>query len=370
MTQVRVRDVLARLSEEIPAAWAEPWDRVGLLVGDPDSTVERVFAALDPTPVALKAAIDAGAQVLLTHHPAFLEPPARLTPQPGLAGVPFAAVSAGVALVCAHTNLDRSPAGADALPAILGLTAIGPLERGAQPSVTIVTYVPSSSAPAVIEALGRAGAGRIGMYEACSFESAGTGRFTPLAGSSPRSGEVGVSGNAQEARIEAVCDSGRVDAVLVAIREAHPYEEPVILTSASALARGTVRMGRVCEVASESTLASFASDVGRVLGVRPTVWGDPRRSVTRIGTAPGSGRSLVPDALEAGVDVLLTGELRYHEALDAVASGLCVIEAGHDATEWPMVPVLGAVAASTAGLDASRVTVDRARVEWWTAEGS
>jgi putative NIF3 family GTP cyclohydrolase 1 type 2 len=72
----------------------------------------------------------------------------------------------------------------------------------------------------------------------------------------------------------------------------------------------------------------------------------------------------------AGCDVLVTGELRYHEALDAVSSGLSVIEAGHDATEWPLVPVLASAAASTEGLDEAVVLVDRPLVHWSTTKGA
>jgi hypothetical protein len=285
--------------------------------------------------------------------------------------VPFAAVAAGVALVNAHTNLDRSPQGADALPALVGWTVTGALESSSEPAVAMVTYVPEDAVDAVLAAMESAGAGRVGRYRGCSHESGGgTGRFTPMPGSTPVVGDVGVPSRATESRVEAVCAPGAAERVASAIRSAHPYDEPVILASETTVSRGAARMGRVCELSGTPTLASVVEAVGRSLGVRPTVWGDPARPVRLAATAPGSGRSLIPAALGAQVDVLLTGELRYHEALDAVSSGLCVIEAGHDATEWPMVPVLGAMAARTPGLGDEGVIVDRARVEWWTAEGS
>ncbi len=369
MTTPRVADLLAHLESVLPTAWAEPWDRVGLLVGDPSAQLRRVLVSLDPTPDALARAVAAGADVLLTHHPAFLDVPAT-TPSAGLRGVSYAAAAAGVALVAAHTNLDRAPAGADALAYALDLEMRGPLERSRQPVAVIVTYVDPGAAEAVRGALAAAGAGRIGLYAGCSFSSEGTGRYTPLAGSSPVRGTPGEPARADEVRVEVVCAPDRADAVVQAVRAVHPYEEPVVAVCQGSVDRGAARMGRVCEVPAGVSLQTLATGVVAALGVRPTVWGDPSSVITTVALAPGSGRSLVDDAISAGCDAIVTGELRYHEALEAAASGLAVIEAGHDATEWPLTRVLAGIARETPGLRDSDVVLDEPGTHWWTAEGS
>jgi dinuclear metal center YbgI/SA1388 family protein len=365
-----VGDLLAHLDTELPEAWAEPWDRVGLLVGDRCAPLTRVLVSLDPTPDALGRAVAAGAEVLLTHHPAFLDPPDTLSPASGLQGVPFAAASAGVALIAAHTNLDRAPAGAAALPSALGLVVEEPLESSREPVAVIVTYTPVDATARVLSALAGAGAGRVGYYAECSFTSPGTGRFTPLGGAAPVSGRRGERSAAAEDRIEVVCPPSAVDAAVGALRAAHPYEEPVVLVSESELDRGAARMGRVCRAPAGVTLEGLAGLVGRSLGVRPTVWGDAASRVRRIAVAPGSGRSLVGDAVRAGCDVIITGELRYHEALNAAVAGLAVVEAGHDATEWPLTRALAKIATSAPGLGISRVVLDDPKTNWWTAEGA
>jgi putative NIF3 family GTP cyclohydrolase 1 type 2 len=104
--------------------------------------------------------------------------------------------------------------------------------------------------------------------------------------------------------------------------------------------------------------------------VKARAWGDAGRRVSRVAVAPGSGRSLIEDALREGCDAFVTGELRYHEALDAVARGLAVVEAGHDATEWPLVQVLADAARTTPGLPADAVVVGARSNVWWIAEGN
>jgi dinuclear metal center YbgI/SA1388 family protein len=354
----------------MPAAWAEPWDAVGLLVGDPAAEIRRVLVTLDPTPDSLAEAVRVGANVLLTHHPAIHASLARFTAGDGAAGLPFAAAAAGVALVAQHTNLDRAPEGAVALPTVLGLEITGPLERSTQDVLILVTYVPPASVGTVTSALIGAGAGRIGSYEGCSFASEGTGRFTPLPGSAPCAGSAGESSSVGEVRIEAVCARGTTDAVAAAVRAAHPYEEPVMTMHDAVLSRGAARLGRVCAAPKGANVGWLAEVVSARLGVRARVWGAAGRGVARVAVAPGSGRSLVDDALREGCDAFVTGELRYHEALDAAARGLAVIEAGHDATEWPLVQVLADAARRTSGLAADAVTVGGRPDVWWTAEGT
>lgn len=92
-------------------------------------------------------------------------------------------------------------------------------------NVKIVVFVPESHADAVREAMGKAGAGKIGNYSECSFSSKGTGRFKPEAGANPAIGEIGKLESVEEERIEAVCSREVLTNVIAAIRRVHPYEE-------------------------------------------------------------------------------------------------------------------------------------------------
>lgn len=362
-----VADLVAYLDDVLPFQWAEVWDQVGLLAGDPVLDVSGVFVSLDPTDAALTRAFEAGCNVLLTHHPAFLEAPQRLVVHGGPADVPLRALSGGVSLVACHTNLDRAPAGADALPKLLGLSVAGPLESGRQPVFVVTTFVPPAALDAVRAAMVAAGAGRIGQYGECSFVTGGHGTFRPGADSAPVQGRPGESTEVDEVRLEMVCARSRIEAVCAEARSAHPYEEPLITVVEGEMVRGAARMGRLCETPRGMTTGALATLVGERLGVRPRVWGAPDRAVTLVAVAPGSGRSLLSDARLAGADVFVTGELRYHEAREAAEAGLAVIEAGHDATEWPLTRELARIAGAMPGLSPEAVVFDRVDYPWWTA---
>ena len=92
-------------------------------------------------------------------------------------------------------------------------------------NIKIVVFTPSSHADAVREAIGKAGAGRIGNYTFCSFSLKGTGRFKPEEGSNPTIGKIGNLESVEEERIETVCSRDLIKEVVSAIKKAHPYEE-------------------------------------------------------------------------------------------------------------------------------------------------
>lgn len=95
-------------------------------------------------------------------------------------------------------------------------------------------------------------------------------------------------------------------------------------------------------VTDAGTLGAFADLAERALGGVVRRYGDPETPVRRAAVLGGAGEDFVPRALAAGADVYLTGEMAYHKGADAAANGLCVLEAGHAATEHPGILALSA----------------------------
>jgi hypothetical protein len=89
----------------------------------------------------------------------------------------------------------------------------------------LVWFVPEEALEATREAVFRAGAGRIGDYERCSWYTRGTGTFLPGEGTDPTIGEVGREEQVAELRVETVIPADRAQAIVDALIEAHPYEE-------------------------------------------------------------------------------------------------------------------------------------------------
>jgi len=336
-----VADLVRAMEEVAPTRFAEPWDNVGLLVGDPAARLARVVLTIDCTHEVLREATSAGGDVaIVSYHPPIFEAQKRFV----AGSIAYAAARAGVAVYSPHTALDAADGGTnDVLADALGMTARAPL-RGAEQrdrELKLVTFVPEEHVERVSEALFAAGAGRIGKYESCSFRSAGTGTFFGGEGTNPVVGQAGRLELAPELRLETVVPIARAADMVRALRSAHPYEEPAFDLVRLATPPSGLGPGRVGAV-ERGPLRDHVARIKKALGVEHVlVAGSLDREVARAAVCAGSGGDLVADAIAAGADLLLTGEVRHHDALRAVAAGLAVVCTRHSVSERA---ALGAVA--------------------------
>lgn len=128
MTSIPLRDVLSVLEDFFPQGSAQSWDRVGLVSGDPEQPIRRIHAAVDPTLAVIQEARDAGADLIITHHPLLLRGVHSVATTSAKGAAVTSLVVGDVALYVAHTNADVAEPGVNtALAAACGLTSTGPL---------------------------------------------------------------------------------------------------------------------------------------------------------------------------------------------------------------------------------------------------
>ena len=121
-------EVVGLLEAAYDPRWAEPWDAVGLVCGDPQAPVGRVLFAMDPVAAVIDEALDWGADLLVTHHPLLLKPVHGVAADTFKGRSVHRLITGGCALFTAHTNADSAnPGVSDALAAALGLTVTGPI---------------------------------------------------------------------------------------------------------------------------------------------------------------------------------------------------------------------------------------------------
>jgi dinuclear metal center YbgI/SA1388 family protein len=345
VTAPTVRDLSHWLDRFAPTRLAESWDNVGLLWGDPDAEVTRVMTCLTVTPRSALEAIHEKAELIVSHHPVLFRAAKRIVADQPDQGMLWHLGRAAVAVYSPHTALDNARGGInDGLARRLGLVEVGPLRPAPGPeSFKVVVFTPENDHAAVLAAAFRAGAGRIGAYEECSFAIPGSGTFFGTAGANPTIGQAGRRETVVEKRVEMVCPGARLSAVLEAIRAAHSYEEPALDVYPLHVEPGGPGVGRLGTLPVATTLAEFARAVAATLRCTGLQFvGEPDRPVERVAIVCGAGDDFLPEAVRAGADVLLTGEARFHRALEAEALGIGLVVAGHHATERPGVEDLAA----------------------------
>lgn len=341
---VRLQDLLGLLHRLYPPTLAENWDNVGLQVGDPVASVSRILVCLDASEHALDEALRIGAQAIFCHHPLVFQPLKRLSPVDETGCLLFRAVREGVAIVSAHTNLDCAANGInDWLAAALGVEKPLPLQAGGD-LVKLVVFVPSGYEERVATALFDAGAGAIGHYDSCSFRSDGVGTFRPDETSNPFVGEAGTLERVREIRLETLLTREVQGRVIQRMLKAHPYEEVAYDLIPLANRRNDVGLGRIGYLSQPTTLGAFTAAVKQALGVAHVrIVGDLEKKVSKVAVCGGSGASLLGEADRQGADVLVTGDVKYHEAFSARSRNIALIDAGHFGTEHIMVKHLAEV---------------------------
>ncbi len=338
---MRVLDV-----QDIMDAWAPPsiaWegDNVGLQVGDPEARVRGIVVSLDVTEDVIAEAGRRGANLIVSHHPLLFRPLRSVTPSNPVGRCVTALASRGIALFAAHTNLDFTRGGTSfALADALGVAGGDFLRKPYRLQSKIVTFVPPAAADAVAEAMGGAGAGRIGGYDHCSFRTEGTGAFRGGEGTRPAVGRSGRFERVREVRLEMVAPRHAVPGVVRALLGAHPYEEPAYDIVPLENVESAYGMGVIGELPRSVSLGRFLSTIRRALGARaPRFCGDPRAQVRKIAMCGGSGGELLGDAVAAGADVYVTADVKYH-AYHEADGRIAIVDAGHYETEYPVVGVV------------------------------
>jgi dinuclear metal center YbgI/SA1388 family protein len=342
---ITVADIVTWLERFAPRALAESWDNVGLLWGDPDGPVSRVMTCLTVTRATAAEAISEHAELIVSHHPILFREAKKIRSDMPATAPLWMLARSGIAVASPHTAFDSTAGGInDGLCRRLGLVDVVPLRPYALPATyKVVVFTPESDSEAVLSAAFEAGAGRIGAYTECSFAIPGQGTFYGTETSNPAVGRKGRRELVEELRLEVVCPEGVLAAVLEAIRARHSYEEPAIdvyplAGPAPANRPGAGRVGRFLE---RRKLGEFAVFTSRALGHLPVqLVGDPNKTIQSVAIACGAGDDFLADAARAGADVLVTGEARFHRALEAESLDIGLVLAGHYGTERPGVEEL------------------------------
>jgi dinuclear metal center YbgI/SA1388 family protein len=333
---VKLEELVQAMEQIAPTRHAESWDNVGLLVGDPQQDVSRAMLTIDYTPEVACEAAGARCDAIIAYHPPIFSALKRVTSS-GAGAAIYDAIRRGIAIYSPHTALDVADGGTnDVLADVLGMIDRSPLKlvETKANQYKLVTFVPVEYAEKVSRALFDAGAGRIGDYSSCSFQTKGTGTFFGEAGTKPAVGSAGKLEHADEIRVETVVPIAKLETVIRALRQSHPYEEPAFDLNQLAAPPEAIGIGRIGKLPGEATADMLINRIKRELNIpHVLVAGDATRLVRRVAVCAGSCGDVLDQLIAQKCDFYLTGEMRHHDALRAAARGVTVVCALHSNTE-------------------------------------
>ncbi|MFQ5646050.1 MAG: Nif3-like dinuclear metal center hexameric protein [bacterium] len=328
-------NVLTLLESLAPPWLACEWDNSGLQVGNPRATVNHILLALTPEEKVVAEAISIKADLIITHHPLFFSPIKSLTTDNPTARIARQLISSDINLYCAHTNLDASDQGVSQILAErVGLENLSVLDPGFEREYKLVVFVPEEQAGKIIKVMEEHGGKPVGNYTSCTFRSPGTGTYRPGKGARPYKGVEGELSQVPEVRLETLVAEAEKNRLINAIIKVHPYEEAALDVYPLKPVKTGYGFGRLGDLSRPVTLAEWGKEIKEKLdlpGLRMV--GNPESLIKRVAVVGGSGGDYIKSALARGAEALITGDVRYHQALEARASNLAVLDIGHFASE-------------------------------------
>lgn len=331
---MKINDIISFLQSVAPPYLQEHYDNVGLITGDAGWDCTGIVCSLDATEDVVNEAISKKCNLVVAHHPIIFSGLKKINGKNYVEKTIIRAIKNDIAIYAIHTNLDNVLQGVSGRMAeMLGLTNVSILAPKERTLKKLFTFVPVEKSEQVRDAIFSAGAGYIGNYSECSFNSEGVATFKAGSGTNPFVGEVDKQHLEKEIKIEVIFPGFLENKIITALKAAHPYEEVAYdIISLDNLHQniGSGIMGDLATELEETRFLSLVKDVFKVPVVRHTSYiGKP---IKRVAVCGGAGSFLISKALAAGSDAYITSDIKYHEFFDA-NNRMLIADIGHFESE-------------------------------------
>ena len=330
----RIKDIIHSLEEWAPVALAESYDNAGLLVGDQNREITGVLISLDCTERVVQEAIAKDCNMVISHHPLLFKGLKKLTGSNYVERTVELAIKNDIALYAIHTNLDNVNTGVNKrICDKIGLKNTRILAPKSGRLQKLEFFVPENDAEKVRGAIFKAGAGKIGNYEDCSFNSNGVGTFTPTENANPTIGQSGKPQKEDEVRVEVLIPDYLSRAILMAMKKAHPYEEVAYFLHKLENVHQNIGSGMIGTLPEAMDARAFLKNLKEKMGLQVIKCTSiVSKKVETIAVCGGSGSFLLNDAKRQAADVFITSDFKYHEFFEA-ENTLIIADIGHYESE-------------------------------------
>ena len=327
---MKIREILSFLENKAPFHFQESYDNSGLLVGSPDSEANGALISLDCTEAVVDEALSKGVNTIISHHPIVFSGLKRLTGKNYIERVVMKAIKHDLNLISYHTNLDNVMEGVNRkMCEKLGLTNVRILDPKKEMLCKLVVFTPVSHAENVRQAMFDSGAGHIGNYSECSFNTAGNGTFKGNEASKGYVGEPNKLHIEQEEKTEVILPKHKVDAVVRAMKAAHPYEEVAYDIYPLMNSWQEVGSGMVGEWAEEKEMHEALKFIKEAFGAGVVRYTHSKHAkVRRVALCGGSGSFLLPQAMQSGAQIFVSSDFKYHQFFDG-EDKITIADIGH-----------------------------------------
>jgi dinuclear metal center YbgI/SA1388 family protein len=316
---MKISEIINSIEEFAPLQLQEDYDNSGLQVGDKNVELCGILIALDITEEVIDEAILLGTNLIISHHPLIFKGLKRIGVGNMIERIIRKAIKADIVIYSAHTNLDFIRLGVNSIICEkLGIQNPKPLVHSVNQLIKLVTFVPEDFIESLSTALFEAGAGHIGNYDSCSFQSRGQGTFRGLESSNPFVGQKGKLHFEDELRLEMIFPKYIENKVVNALIASHPYEEVAFDLIPVNNVSNQFGIGLIGELPSQMSCIEFLSILKKEFKTGLIRHSSMlAKEVKTVAVCGGSGSSFLQEAIRKGADVYVSADFKYHNFFDA-----------------------------------------------------
>jgi dinuclear metal center YbgI/SA1388 family protein len=331
---MKISELLSYFNEIAPFAYQESYDNSGLQVGDMGMEIQGILLTIDVTEEIIEEAISKSLNLIISHHPLIFQGLKQLTDQTATERIVKKAVKHDINIISIHTNIDNIVGGVNSkISEKLGLQKTKILLPQEGKLLKLSVFVPESYADTVRESIFAAGAGRIGNYDSCSFNTSGSGTFRGNENASPFRGEKEKLHSEPEIKIETILPLHLKDKVVASMLNSHPYEE--VAYDLYPLANlhsggGSGMIGYLPETLSEKEFLLMLKEVFKSELIRYSAF--TGRKIHKVALCGGSGSFLLKKAISSGAQAFISSDFKYHQFFDADGK-ILIADLGHYESE-------------------------------------
>ncbi|CAM4157575.1 MULTISPECIES: Nif3-like dinuclear metal center hexameric protein [Flavobacterium] len=331
---MKLFEILPILEELAPLAYAEDFDNVGLLVGNQNEDINGVLVCHDALESVIDEAIAKKCNLVVCFHPILFSGLKKITGKNYVERAIVKAIKNDIAIYAIHTALDNHQEGVNKIFCnALGLINAKVLIPKENFIKKLVTYTVPENATILRNALFEAGAGRIGNYDDCSFNSNGIGTYKGNEYSNPEIGEKHKFTETNEIKIEVTFEKHLESKILKSLFKNHIYEEVAYEIYALTNKHQNIGLGMIGEFETpmnETEFLTFVKNKMQCGGIRHSAF--INKNIKKVAVLGGSGSYAIKNALQAGADAFLTADLKYHQFYEA-ENKLLLADIGHFESE-------------------------------------
>lgn len=328
-----IKEITDFIESLAPVQLQESYDNAGLIIGDKNTAINQILLCLDVTENIVDEAIDKKCQLIIAHHPLIFKGIKKINGYNSIEKIIIKAIKNNIAIYAVHTNLDNVINGVNSVLAEkLGLKN----HRSLQPKKDIfrklVFFCPVIHADRVRKVIFEAGAGQIGNYDSCSFNTEGEGSFKAMENANPFVGEPGKLHFEKEIRIETIYPFYIENKVIEALLQSHPYEEvayDIYKLENYFLQIGSGIIGEIDET-DELNFLLQVKNISNCKCIRHSEL--LNKKIKKVAICGGSGSFLIKDAIAAKADIFISGDIKYHDFFEA-ENKILIADIGHYESE-------------------------------------